>query len=441
MISHDENNEITLTQLCDAIKCVYASVFYKSSKAYMSVTMNVIDEEHMGIVLQEVVGQKHEGVFYPTFSGVARSVNFYPIAPEKSEDGIVNVALGLGKQIVEGEVSLRFSPVYPKKVLQLSTPQMAIRETQKNFYSLDLNAASFIPSTNDGMNLKKVGLKEAEKNGTLKWLGSVYDLQNNIVRDGLMHKGIRLITFSNILKYDAFPLAKIIEQVLKVGQSEMNQPVELEFAVDLETPKGKPHVFYLLQIRPIVDNEETISENLEKTSHDETLIYSKSALGNGVINDVYDVVYIKPETFNPANNRDLVTLLEDRNIKLIEENRPYVLIGPGRWGSQDPWLGIPVKWTQISAARVIVETVQDNYHVDPSQGTHFFQNLTSLRVGYFHVNSVHGGDHWNLDFLNSQPAIYEDEHIRHVRFNDSCIIKIDGKNSIGVILMPGSEEG
>ena len=437
MIARDDNDEVTLRQLCDAIKCVYASVFYRSSKAYMEATMNVIDEERMGIVLQEVVGQRHDDIFYPTFSGVARSINFYPIPPEKSEDGIVNIALGLGKQIVEGEASLRFSPAYPKKILQLSSPQMAIRETQKFFYALDLNANSFVPSVNDGINLKKVGLNAAEKYGTLRWAGSVFDPQNNVIREGLMHKGIRLVTFSNILKYDAYPLATIIKRVLEVGQAEMNQPVEVEFAVDLETPSNKPFIFYLLQIRPIVDSEETITENLQEIPIENTLIFSNSALGNGIVDDVYDVVYIKPETFNPANNRDLVPVLEDINIRFTEENRQYILIGPGRWGSQDPWLGIPVKWPQISAARVIVENVVENYNVDPSQGTHFFQNLTSLRVGYFHVNTLKGDDRLDIDLLNSLPAVYEDEHIRHVKFDDPAIIKIDGKNSIGAVLLPG----
>ncbi|NPA36574.1 MAG: phosphoenolpyruvate synthase [Chlorobi bacterium] len=437
MISNDGNDAVTLHQLCDAIKCVYASVFYRSSKAYMEATMNVIDEEHMGIVLQEVVGQRHEDVFYPTFSGVARSINFYPIPPEKSEDGIVNVAMGLGKQIVEGEISLRFSPSFPKKILQLSSPQMAIKQTQKYFYALDLNANSFEPSVNDGINLKKLGLKEAEKYGTLRWVGSVYDPQNNVIRDGLMYNGIRLVTFANILKYDAYPLAQILKRVLEVGQSEMNQPVEVEFAVDLETPPGKPTVFYLLQVRPIVDSDETITENLESIPVENTLIYSRSALGNGIIKDVRDVVYVKPETFNPANNVDIVPILEMINIKLNEEGRQYLLIGPGRWGSQDPWLGIPVKWPQISGARVIVENVVENYNVDPSQGTHFFQNLTSLRVGYFHVNSIKGDDYLDLEFLNSTPAIYEDEFVRHVRFKEPSVIKIDGKNSLGVVLLPG----
>jgi len=245
------------------------------------------------------------------------------------------------------------------------------------------------------------------------------------------------VTFSNILKYDAYPLATIIKRVLEVGQAEMNQPVEVEFAVDLETPSNKPFIFYLLQIRPIVDSEETITENLQEIPLENTLIFSNSALGNGIVDDVYDVVYIKPETFNPANNRDLVPVLEDINIRFTEENRQYILIGPGRWGSQDPWLGIPVKWPQISAARVIVENVVENYNVDPSQGTHFFQNLTSLRVGYFHVNTLKGDDRLDIDLLNSLPAVYEDEHIRHVKFDDPAIIKIDGKNSIGAVLLPG----
>ena len=437
MISHDGDEKVALKQLCDAIKCVYASVYYKSSKAYMDATMNVIDEEHMGIVLQEIVGQRHGDLFYPTFSGVARSVNFYPIPPEKSEDGIVNVAMGLGKQIVEGEVSLRFSPKYPKKILQLSSPQMAVKETQKFFYALDLNANSFVPSVNDGINIKKVGLKEAEEFGTLKWVGSVFDYQNNIIRDNLMYKGIRLVTFSNILKYDTFPLAKILQRVLKVGQAEMNQPVEVEFAVDLETPEGKPKVFYLLQIRPIVENEETLPDDLENTPVEKTLVFSRSALGNGIIKGIRDVVYVKSENFNPAHNRDIVPLLEKVNDGMIKEDKQYILIGPGRWGSQDPWLGIPVKWPQISAARVIVETMLDNYHVDPSQGTHFFQNLTSLRVGYFHVNPFKGDDHCDEDFLNSQPAVYEDEYIRHVRFEEPSVVKIDGKESLGVVLLPG----
>ncbi|MBI9060724.1 MAG: phosphoenolpyruvate synthase [Marinilabiliaceae bacterium] len=436
MIAHDPNEGIVLSQLCDAIKCVYASAFFKSSKQYMEATMNVIDEERMGIVLQEVVGQQHEDVFYPTFSGVGRSVNFYPIAPEKTEDGIVNVAMGLGKHIVEGGVSLRFSPKYPRKILQLSTTDMAIKETQKSFFALDLNSASFTPSVNDAVNLKKLDLKASEKHGTLRWLGSVYDFQYHMIKDGLMADGMRLVTFANVLKYDAFPLAEIIGHVLEIGQKEMNQPVEVEFAVDLQPKPGLPPIFYLLQIRPIVDTKETISEKLEELSQEETLIYSKSALGNGIVNDVYDVVYIKPQSFNPANNTSLVSVFDELNKKFHDENKYYILIGPGRWGSQDPWLGVPVKWTQISSARVIVEMGLENYRIDPSQGTHFFQNLTSLRVGYFTVIPSIGDGHLDIDFLDRQPAVFEDQNIRHVRFEQACVIKIDGQKGLGVVMLP-----
>jgi len=439
MIANNEDEDTILGQLCDAIKCVYASAFYDSSKRYMEATMNVIDEERMGIVLQEVVGQKHGDVFYPTVSGVGRSVNFYPIDPEKAEDGTVNVAMGLGKHIVEGSASLRFSPKYPQKILQLSSTDMAVRETQKNFFALDLKSSSFHPAVNDSINIVKLDLKTAEAHGTLRWLGSVYDYNNHMIRDGLTAKGLRLVTFANILKYDAFPMAPIIEKVLEIGQKEMNQPVEVEFAVDLQVPPGQPPVFYLLQIRPIVDSKESISEKLEEIEPEKTLVYSKSALGNGVIDDIQDVIYIKNETFNPANNTKLVPIIEKLNATFHANQKSYVLIGPGRWGSQDSWLGVPVKWTQISAARVIIETGLENYRVDPSQGTHFFQNLTSLRVGYFTVTPSIGDGYIDTGYLNNLPAVYEDEYIRHVRLPDVCSVKIDGQKGIGVVLPPSLE--
>ncbi|WP_289053078.1 PEP/pyruvate-binding domain-containing protein [Carboxylicivirga marina] len=434
MIANSGEENIVLEQLCNAIKCVYASAFYNSSKRYMEATMNVIDEERMGIVLQEVVGQEHDGVFYPTISGVGRSVNFYPIEPEKAEDGTVNVAMGLGKHIVEGSASLRFSPKYPQKILQLSSTDMAVRETQKNFFALDLKSSSFVPSVNDSINIMKLDLKTAEQHGTLRWLGSVYDYNNHMIRDGLMAKGLRLVTFANVLKYDAFPLAPIIEKVLEIGQKEMNQPVEVEFAVDLQVPKGEPPVFYLLQIRPIVDSKESIVENLEEIKPEETLVHSKSALGNGVIDDVEDVIYIKTSTFNPANNTKLVPIIEQLNAPFHTNDKSYILIGPGRWGSQDSWLGVPVKWTQISAARLIVEMGLENYRVDPSQGTHFFQNLTSLRVGYFTVTPSIGDGYVDMDYLDSLPAVYEDEFVRHVKLPVQSSVKIDGQKGIGVVM-------
>jgi len=436
MIAKSDDDHVLLNQLCNAIKSVYASAFYNSSKRYMEATANVIDEERMGIVLQEVVGQQHGDVFYPTFSGVGRSVNFYPIEPEKADHGTVNVAMGLGKHIVEGSASLRFSPKFPTKILQLSSTDMAVRETQKSFFALDLKASSFQPSVNDSINIVKLDLKQAEEHGTLRWLGSVYDYNNNMIRDGLTANGLRLVTFANVLKYDAFPLAPIINKVLEIGQKEMNQPVEVEFAVDLQQPAGHPPVFYLLQIRPIVDSKESIAEKLEEVKPEETLIYSKSALGNGVIDDVKDVIYIKTEQFNPANNTTLVPIIEKLNAPFHANNTPYVLIGPGRWGSQDPWLGVPVKWTQISGARVIIETGLENYRVDPSQGTHFFQNLTSLRVGYFTITPSIGDGYIDMAYLDHLPAVYEDEYIRHVQLPFVSSVKIDGQKGIGIVTRP-----
>lgn len=437
MISNTDEIDVVIRQVAEAIKCVYASVYFKSSKAYMDATMNIIDEERMGIVLQEVVGQQHGSLFYPTISGVARSMNFYPIYPEKASDGIVNVALGLGKQIVEGGVSLRFSPVHPQKALQLSTPEFTIKDTQKKFFALDLDNSSFVPSVNDAVNLKYLDAKVALKDGTLRWLGSVYDYQNNIIRDGVAAKGIPLITFANILKHDAFPLAKLVKRILDIGQKEMNQPVEVEFAVDLQSPQGK-HIFYPLQIRPIVEGEESLSEELDELDKSKHLIYSNSALGNGVIDDIQDVIFIKSEGFHAAQMIKMAPVVAKLNEKMLKAGKNYILIGPGRWGSQDPWLGVPVKWPQISGARVIIETALDGFCVDPSQGTHFFQNLTSLRVGYFTVNPLSGKGFYDESFLLKQETIYEDIWIKHVRLSSPAVIKIDGKKSIGLIEYPVS---
>ncbi|WP_235208237.1 PEP/pyruvate-binding domain-containing protein [Saccharicrinis fermentans] len=436
MVSNTDEVEVVMKQIGDAVKCVYASVFFKSSKAYMQATMNIIDEERMGIVLQEVVGQQHGNRFYPTISGVARSVNFYPIGPEKAEEGIVNVALGLGKQIVEGGVSLRFSPSYPKKALQLSSPEMTIRETQKKFFALDLDNTTFVPSVNDAVNLQYLDIKQALEDGSLRWLGSVYDYQNNIIRDGVMSKGIPLVTFSNILKNEVFPLAQVVKKILEIGQKEMNQPVEVEFAVDLQKTNEKP-VFYPLQIRPTVEGEEALKENLEELCPEEQLVYSKSALGNGIIDDICDFIFVKSVGFSPANMINMVSRIEKLNHILLSDHRNYILIGPGRWGSQDPKLGIPVKWAQISGARVIIETALHGFCVDPSQGTHFFQNLTSLRVGYMTVNTVTGSGYYNEEYLMSKPAVYEDEWMKHVRLHRAAVVKIDGKKGMGVIAIPG----
>jgi len=439
MIPRIADNKLMVKMLSDAIKEVYASVYYKSSKAYMTATANVIDEEKMGIILQEVCGTRHGDIFYPTLSGVARSINYYPIGSEKAGDGIVNIAFGLGKLIVEGGMSLRFSPRYPKKILQLSSPETALRDTQKVFCALDLNAGSFVPSTDDGVNILKIDIKDANNDGAMKYVGSTYDRVNHILRDGISHPGKRVISFANVLQHKAFPVAEIISTLLDLGQKEMNNPVEIEFAANLETPPGTPKVFSFLQIRPIVHTEETVNINLTHIRPENTIVYSDSALGNGTFKGICDLVYVRPESFNAANNKNLAIDIENLNANFVRQSSGYVLIGPGRWGSSDPWLGIPVIWPQISAARIIIESGLKNYRIDPSQGTHFFQNLTSFRVGYFTINPYIKEGFYDVDFLNSLEAVYENEHIRHIRFNNPLDIMIDGRKHKGVIMKPGEK--
>jgi CheY-like chemotaxis protein len=440
MIPRHPDNKLMVKMLSDAIKEVYASVYYRASKAYMTATANVIDEEKMGIILQEVCGNKHGEIYYPTISGVARSINYYPIGSEKAEDGIANIAFGLGKLIVEGGMSLRFSPRYPKKILQLSSPETAMRNTQKEFRALDLNISSFVPSTDDGVNILSIDVKDIDNEAALRYIASTYDRNNNVLRDGIIHPGPRVMTFAGILQHKTFPLAEILTTILEIGQREMNNPIEVEFAVNLETPASSPKVFNFLQLRPIVHTEEAQRIDLEHIKKKETVIYSESALGNGVFKGVKDLIYIKPDDFNPADNKSIAISIERINASFVKQGNGYVLIGPGRWGSADPWLGIPVKWHQISGARIIVESGLKNYRIDPSQGTHFFQNLTSFRVGYFTINPYINEGFYDVDFLNNLTPLYEDNHIRHIRFEEPLEIMIDGRKHKGVILKPSKKE-
>jgi CheY-like chemotaxis protein len=436
MIPNPKGSDLVSGMLRVAIKSVYASVYYKDSKAYMQTTSNVIDEEKMAVVLQEVCGHKHEERYYPTFSGVARSINFYPIEPEKSEDGIADIAFGLGKHIVDGGISLRFSPKFPKKILQLSSAKSALTQTQKYFYALDLDPEKFEACVKDDINILKLRVKEAEGDYSFKSVVSTYDYQNDILRDGGLYEGKKLVTFANILKYNSFPLADILREILTIGHNEMNNAIEIEFAVNITPDKEAFNIFNLLQIRPVVENNETISEDLSLIAPEKTIISCEKALGNGIIDDIKDLIYVKPESFDAKNNRTIADIIGKLNEQFLNENKNYILTGPGRWGSSDPWLGIPVKWAQISAARLIVEAGLENYRIDPSQGTHFFQNLTSYRVGYFTINPYIQDGFLNLDFLNALEAEYEDEYIRHVRFSNPAVIKISGKKNRGVVMKP-----
>ncbi|MDR2813162.1 MAG: phosphoenolpyruvate synthase [Prevotellaceae bacterium] len=432
----------TLSMLREAIKGVYASAFFRDSKAYMAATSNVIDNEKMAIVLQEVCGSACGQRYYPSFSGVARSVNFYPIAPELPEDGVANIALGLGKYIVDGGVTLRFSPRHPQNILQLSTLDLALRETQTKFYALDLSKKNFALQPDDASNLLKLPVSEAEKDGTLRLIASTYDPADQLIRDGLYEGGRKIISFANILQHGAAPIAQALDRVLQVGHSEMGRHVEIELAVNLSLDSSKPSTLYLLQIRPVVDSREVITENLADVPQEQLIIGTENALGHGATGDVCDVVYVKPENFSASNNQLIAYEIENINRRLTEEGRGYVLAGPGRWGSSDASLGIPVKWPHISGARLIVEAGLTSYRIDPSQGTHFFHNLTSLRVGYFTVNPYlkEGGGFYDVAFLDAQPAVTETAYLRHVRFEKPVVIKIDGKKGRGVVMKPTGEE-
>ena len=447
MVPKLEDKYDMLRTLSDAIKAVYASVFYRDSKAYMTATSNLIDQEKMAIVLQEVVGNRYNDHFYPTISGVARSLNFYPIGNEKAEDGIANIALGLGKYIVDGGQTLRFSPRHPHNILQMSTMDFALRETQTRYYALDLKNLAEQFSVDDSFNLLRLNLKDADADGSLKFIVSTYDPYDQIIRDGYYPGGRKILSFVNVLQHDVFPLADTLDQILHVGQEEMGRPIEIEFAVNIDPMKteqsrgGSPTAtFYLLQIRPIVDNKEVMEEDLTLVEQKDTILSSTSVLGHGIVTDVQDIIYVKTGAFNSANNQLIAYDIEKMNRGFTAEEKNYVLVGPGRWGSSDSWLGIPVKWPHISNARVIVECGLENYRVDPSQGTHFFQNLTSFGVGYFTINPFKGDGWFDEEYLNSLPAVEETEYLRHVHFDKPIVIKMDGKKSLGVVLKPEKDE-
>lgn len=439
MIPYRDDKYEMLRMLSDAIKGVYASVYFRDSKAYMQATSNVIDTEKMAVILQEVVGKQYGNHYYPSMSGVGRSLNYYPLGDEKPEEGTVSLALGLGKYIVDGGLTLRFSPYHPNHILQTSEMELALRETQTQFYALDItnNGQNF--SINDGFNLLKLHVSEADKDGSLTYIASTYDPYDQCIYDGIYPGGRKLITFANILQHEAFPLARILQLSLKYGEEEMRRPVEIEFAANLFHEKENQGTFYLLQIRPIVDSKENLDEDLSAIPDDKLLLKSVNSLGHGIMTDLQDVVYVKTEGYSPQNNQEIAWEIEKLNRDFLNAGRNYILIGPGRWGSSDTWLGIPVKWPHISAARIIVEAGLTNYRVDPSQGTHFFQNLTSFGVGYFTINAYMNDGIYNQDFLNAQPVVQETKYLRHVHFEQPVVVKMDGKKKLGIAMLPDIE--
>lgn len=435
MIPYMEDKYEMLRMLSDAIKGVYASVFYKDSKAYMQATSNVIDQEKMAVILQEVVGTQYGDRYYPAISGVARSINYYPINDELAEEGTVSLALGLGKYIVDGGLTLRVCPYHPDKVLQTSEMDIALRETQTRFYALDLKNTGHDFSLDDGFNLLKLHVKDAEADGSLNYIASTYDPYDMVIRDGIYSGGRKVITFANILQHDVFPLPRLLQLAQKYGQGEMRRPVEIEFAVNFDA-NNKTGVFYLLQIRPMVDIKADLDEDLSLIPEDKIILKSENSLGHGVMDDICDIIYVKTDGYSASNNQLIAYDIEKLNKRFLDEGKHYVLVGPGRWGSSDTWLGIPVKWPNISAARIIVEAGLTNYRVDPSQGTHFFQNLTSFGVGYFTINAFMNDGIYNQEFLNSLPAVEETKYLRWVRFESPLTVKMDGKKKLGIVALP-----
>ena len=440
MIPYIEDKTIMLNLLKDAIKGVYASVYYSDSKAYMEATSNIIDQEKMAIILQEVVGNMYDKRFYPSFSGVGRSLNYYPINNEKPEDGVVDIAVGLGKYIVDGGRSLRFSPKHPNSILQTSTMEMALSDTQTRFYALDMENVNQDFSIDDSFNIKKLSIADADEDKSLHGMVSTFDHIDQVIRDGYYDEGRKVVTFANILKHEMFPLAKILDMMLNFGKDEMGRPVEIEFAGNLKGGENNMGEVYWLQIRPIVDMKEMREDEIENVRDEDILIKSSSALGHGIHEGVKDVIYVKDGVFGYFANSFIAREIEKINKQYLAEKKNYVLIGPGRWGSSDTALGIPIKWPHISAAKVIVETAIKDFWIEPSQGTHFFQNLTSFGVGYFTIDPSSCSSIYDKEYLDNLPAKHESQYIRVVELPEKMVIKINGKKNVGIVIKPQTEE-
>jgi len=422
---------VRLTHLCDAVKLVYASTFCSATRRYLEATPHRIDEEKMAVILEPVVGARHGDHHYPDISGVARSYNYYPFGAMRPEDGMAGVALGLGKMVVDGGQALRFCPAHPQVLPQLAEADEFINQSQRTFYAIDMRPDRFTPRVQDDPCVVRLELDEAERHGTLALAGSVWSQDNQAFYDGIERSGVRVVTFAHILKSNAFPLAALLRRLLALGRAGMNSPVEIEFAVNLASD---PKEFAVLQIRPCGNLEMCADVAVDDLPREQVLCFSPHALGNGLIHGLADVVYVRPEHFDPAHTPTMAEEIESFNEKLMAANRPYMLIGPGRWGSSHNWLGIPVRWEQISAARIIVETTLEDFVVELSQGSHFFQNLTSFGVAYFSVNAFSNEGFIDWRWLETRPAAGEGRFVRHVRLPHALEARINGEISHGAVL-------
>jgi CheY-like chemotaxis protein len=439
MLPNDQNgDDIRFLNLVNAVKFVYASTFFRQAKSYIASTPHRVEDEKMAVIIQPVVGRLHGDCFYPDFSGVARSYNYYPVGQARPEDGVVNVALGLGKTVVDGGVSLRFTPAFAGILPQFTSIKDMFSFSQRDFYAILMRRVASIAFLEEDQYLVKHGLERAEKDGVLEYLASTYSRENDAVYDGIGFAGPRIVNFAHILKNEVFPLARIIADLLKLSSEAMNCAVEAEFAVTLDPQSVFPAQFGILQVRPLVVQDELVQVELDEGQRAHAFCFSDRVLGNGVTRTIRDIVYVKPAVFDAARSPQIAGEVDGFNSRLRADKAPYLLIGPGRWGSTDPWLGIPIKWSQISGVKVVVEASQPNMNVDPSQGSHFFQNMTSLRIGYFTVplDRAHGFIDW--PWLEALPAAAETEHLKHVRLEEPLSVMIDGRTSQGVILKPGA---
>ncbi len=428
---------VRLDELLQTIKAVYASTYHQKAKDYMKATAYRLEEEKMAVIVQRLVGSEHRGKFYPDFAGVGKSFNFYPVPPQKSDDGIALVALGLGKTVVEGGNTVRFCPKFPKHLLQFFSTKETLMHAQQDFFALDLNGKlDHHPDSIKDPLVKRYELSESETDGTLYSVGSTYSPEDEAVYDGISREGIRVVTFSPILKHNMFPLPEILNLLLNLGTWGMGSPVEIEFAVNLSIPQGKPKEFAMLQMRPLVISRE-LDELIVDFSPEDLICQSSQVLGNGATDGIYDLIMVDINKFDRAKSKAIAMEIARINSKLLNENKPYVLIGLGRWGSLDPWLGIPVTWDQISGAAAIVESGFKDFEVEPSQGSHFFQNITSFRVGYFTVDASHKIGFIDWDWLNAQPAVEKLEFTKHLRFNTPLSVRINGHKNKGIIIKPG----
>lgn len=435
----DPGFDTRFKHLDNAIKLVFASTFLRDARAYIEATSHRVEEEKMAVLIQEVVGRRHGSLFYPHFAGVGRSYNFYPVGSAGPEDGVVNVAVGLGKTIVDGGVSLRFTPRYPRVLPQLGTVQDALDNTQREFWAVGLKGSSYGPPEQEDQFMVTAELDRAEEDGTLTNLASTYDSYNDRLRDGIQTPGARVVTFAHILKARVFPLADITQTLLEMGQEAMGCPVEIEFAVVLGEDRPLPAEFSLLQIRPMVAQRGAAKIDLDEMDTADALVRSGSVLGNGIREDIFDIVYTRPEAFDAADTPKMAAEVERLNGLLAAESRPYLLAGFGRWGSSDHWLGVPVRWGQISGVGAIVEATRQGMNVDASQGSHFFQNMTSLGVPYFTVSHTASDAGVDWQWLDAQPAVGETDHLRHVRLDEPLTVAVDGRSGTGAVLKPDTE--